>query len=1185
MLLDVSDDDTTTVADPVEVTIINAPPQILTADVTAEINEGGVVTLSGTFSDPATTDPFQMQVTWEAGVVEVFQFQAGDTDFADALGGAPSHQYLDDGVSGSASQQFVIALQVFDDATPGNSTTVTTTVNNVAPVIGTLNVAPGAIDEGDPAVTLSGTFGDLGVADTHTGVVDWGDGSTTALSADDLAAKTFSVDHQYLDNPQTGDDDDYQITVTITDDDTGSVQATQSVTVHNVAPQITAIEGLPDPVNEGQELTLTAAIDDVAADLPAAGYAWEAWRGPIRVFPGVMVASGNGESFTWTPNDDDRFNVLLVVTDKDGGASAEFRIGFDSVNLPPVAVIVDAPVSGNEGEAITLTGQALDSVQDGPFTFSWSVTKDGQVVVQVFDLPGNTFTFTPDDEGLYTVELLVKDKDGLPSENIDSVTIDVLDVSATIALSGAAEVNEGFVYELIIGAVNEPGDDPLLGITIFWGDNLFQTVIPIPAEGTSIPHTYGDDGERTISVNLLEVGGSQVPNAGSLNVTVNNVVPVLLPNPDGLVSGGSVIEGSDGLVLVTGVHDPSVRDTAAGFSYQYLVGPVGNETFVTPYMLNASSLVIPGEFLADEPGTLVRVRVKDKDGFDSQGEPNDEFTERFTVISVSNKAPTVDAGPDAIAPTGFEFVQAGGFDDPGNDAPWTVEIWYGDGGVFGVDPADETLTVSERAFELRHTYDTSGANTVTVRVDDGDGGVGVDTMTVNVQNNTFRVSNFVPTDSGFEAQLNRAAMLVGALGDQVLNLYDGIDDPDDLPDVTLVGDSVGPVAGSMVWDAATRTMTFVKTGGPLLPDTYRATLVSSADAWQDESGELLDGDSDFVAGGDFVTDFLVGGGLDRVVSVPDFARGAGQAVNLPIMIDNGSGVVSVDVDLFYDPALLNISGALLGADVPAGWNIIPFFPPGEPGRLNLVLFSTSISLSGANLELVTLIANVPETAPYGGSHVIRLENLELNEDNIGSKADSAIHKAVYLGDANGSASYTGFDAALIAGVAVGANSGFDAFAWTDPVIVGDASGNGALSSFDAALVAQKAVLLDVDQIPDLPDPAIVLVEVEPGIDPQFSIPVGIPAAPGAEVVVPVSLDLDDVTNLRAADFVLTYDADLLEFVSATQGELLPAEDSWSFTVNGNEAGVVRVSLFNYSGNATGSGVIATVTLRVSPDAS
>jgi len=457
-------------------------------------------------------------------------------------------------------------------------------------------------------------------------------------------------------------------------------------------------------------------------------------------------------------------------------------------------------------------------------------------------------------------------------------------------------------------------------------------------------------------------------------------------------------------------------------------------------------------------------------------------------------------------------------------------------------------------------------------------------MTVNVQNNTFRVSNFVPTDSGFEAQLNRAAMLVGALGDQVLNLYDGIDDPDDLPDVTLVGDSVGPVAGSMVWDAATRTMTFVKTGGPLLPDTYRATLVSSADAWQDESGELLDGDSDFVAGGDFVTDFLVGGGLDRVVSVPDFARGAGQAVNLPIMIDNGSGVVSVDVDLFYDPALLNISGALLGADVPAGWNIIPFFPPGEPGRLNLVLFSTSIPLSGANLELVTLIANVPETAPYGGSHVIRLENLELNEDNIGSKADSAIHKAVYLGDANGSASYTGFDAALIAGVAVGANSGFDSFAWTDPVIVGDASGNGAMSSFDAALVAQKAVLLDVDQIPDLPDPAIVLVEVEPGIDPQFSIPVGIPAAPGAEVVVPVSLDLDDVTNLRAADFVLTYDADLLEFVSATHGDLLPAEDSWSFTVNGNEAGVVRISLFNFFGNATGSGVIANVTLRVSPDA-
>src|SRR5262249_26339729 len=84
----------------------------------------------------------------------------------------------------------------------------------------------------------------------------------------------------------------------------------------------------------------------------------------------------------------------------------------------------------------------------------------------------------------------------------------------------------------------------------------------------------------------------------------------------------------------------------------------------------------------------------------------------------------------------------------------------------------------------------------------------------------LEVTSLTKTTSGFVAQFDRN------LDPSVLNLYDqgGALGP---ADVTLVGATAGAVAGSIVVDPGLRKITFIKTGEPLVPDTYTVMLRST----------------------------------------------------------------------------------------------------------------------------------------------------------------------------------------------------------------------------------------------------------------------------------------------------------------------------------------------------------------------
>jgi hypothetical protein len=353
------------------------------------------------------------------------------------------------------------------------------------------------------------------------------------------------------------------------------------------------------------------------------------------------------------------------------------------------------------------------------------------------------------------------------------------------------------------------------------------------------------------------------------------------------------------------------------------------------------------------------------------------------------------------------------------------------------------------------------------------------------------VAGFSPTPSGFTAELTAPIKL------ENLNLYDSALAGMGAADVTLRGESVGQVRGSLVVEGS--RITFVSTSGVLAPDTYLATLRSSSNAFVDAAlGQLLDGEfngqfptGNGVPGGDFVISFVVGATPSIIVGMPDFARGPSQQINvpavgsgqsplpdLPIQFSNADGITSLVMTITYDPTLLSVSDVKLGPSAPNGSQVEANLT--NPGEIVIAFFSLEPLAAGAS-NLISLEASVPESARYGAAHLIRFDSLEINAGAINAITRDAIHVVAFPGDATGNRRYDAEDARLVARVGVGLDSGFVGnlvegvsnpqirpFATIDPVIVGDVTGREGISPLDASDILRRVVGLATPNIPNIP---------------------------------------------------------------------------------------------------------------------
>ena len=193
-----------------------APAADAGADQTAD--EGQVVQFSGSYVDPGR----QLSVTSHPGrsssalSVNVVTALAVAWDFGDGASASgtltPTHTYADDGI-------YTVTLVVTDDLGGVGMDTLLVTVANVAPAltpIANQRVMAGA------SLSVTATYNDPGLLDTHTAVIDWGDGFTETISLP-AGSQALPLQHTYAAAGR------YTVTITLTDD--GSVDTAAFIVI------------------------------------------------------------------------------------------------------------------------------------------------------------------------------------------------------------------------------------------------------------------------------------------------------------------------------------------------------------------------------------------------------------------------------------------------------------------------------------------------------------------------------------------------------------------------------------------------------------------------------------------------------------------------------------------------------------------------------------------------------------------------------------------------------------------------------------------------------------------------------------------------------------------------------------------------------------------------------------------
>ncbi|APZ93269.1 PKD domain-containing protein [Fuerstiella marisgermanici] len=189
---------------------------------------------------------------------------------------------------------------------------------------------------------------------------------------------------------------------------------TVDVTVNNVAPTAT-ITGMPVTADEGDVVSLGSSIFDIGT-LDTHTFGWSVTKN------GAPYVSGSGTTIDFTPDDNGTYDVVLTVTDDDGGVgTATETIEVSNVAPSIAGLAITSPI--DENDTATLTGEIVDPGTADSFTLTvdWG---DGSPV-ETFAYTAGTTSFSethqylddgPNPGGVgtheYTVSVTATDDDG-----------------------------------------------------------------------------------------------------------------------------------------------------------------------------------------------------------------------------------------------------------------------------------------------------------------------------------------------------------------------------------------------------------------------------------------------------------------------------------------------------------------------------------------------------------------------------------------------------------------------------------------------------------------------------------------------------------------------------------------------------------------------------------------------------
>ncbi|WP_425614195.1 ELWxxDGT repeat protein [Anatilimnocola sp. NA78] len=256
----------------------------------------------------------------------------------------------------------------------------------------------------------------------------------------------------------------------------------------------------------------------------------------------------------------------LYFTANDGTNGAEPWLA----SFAPVASISGLPVSntGPEGTEISLSANLTAPGAGGPYTYAWTVTKQG-AGSPFATSTSSTFDFTPDDNGTYNVSLTVTDSASQASIAQQALTITNADPVATI-VGAPTSVQVGTPINLT-GSVTDPGtlDTQTYDWVVMNGSTQVATgtsstlaFTPTLAGTYEVTFTATDDdagvGSDTVSITAFEYATT----FGA--VVIDDPENPGLSNDDLLLINGSNV-GADSII---------VRQTSSTVATVYIGGRV-----------------------------------------------------------------------------------------------------------------------------------------------------------------------------------------------------------------------------------------------------------------------------------------------------------------------------------------------------------------------------------------------------------------------------------------------------------------------------------------------------------------------------------------------------------------------------------------------------------------------------------
>lgn len=457
---------------------LNHAPTVTGPSVTSgEPLEGSLLTFT---TNGADIDNNTLTYTWDFG---------DGTNPVVGPNSTVSHAYADNGTY----EVSITADDGYGDDTATATASTTIEMANVAPTA-VISGAPETSPEGTE-ITVTADISDPGSADTHH--VAW------AVKKNGTWWKDSGTENSESFTFTPDNNGEYVVSLLVMDDDEGLGGESATIQATNAAPSV-SIDYTPPTSPEGTTIDLTGSATDPGSR-DSLSFRWEitTWQSHLAVFPDV-VAAGNGESISFTPDDNGNYIATLTVTDNDGGVGTTTA----SIQVTNVAPHVTAAgVTIDENDLATVSGTIADPGSQDTFTLSvdW---QDGSAP-ETFSYPAGTTEFTLERQYLdddptgtasdvYDAGLTVTDNDGGEGSATAPVTVNNLDPVVTIdEVTSEMDVLLPGLELSVSTSYTDTGTLDTHTAAIGWGDGMVTDI-------TAGVHSYSRPGTYTLGVTVTD---------------------------------------------------------------------------------------------------------------------------------------------------------------------------------------------------------------------------------------------------------------------------------------------------------------------------------------------------------------------------------------------------------------------------------------------------------------------------------------------------------------------------------------------------------------------------------------------------------------------------------------------------------------------------------------------------------